>query len=305
MLVAVSYLVCALVWGTTWFAIRVCIAEGGYPSLAGAALRFSVAAALLSLIVYVFKLGARVRSRRQQLWLCTAGLLNGANYALVYVGEETVPGGLAAVLFGTLPLMTGIIALWTRTERVTPAHIVGAVISLVGVAVVFWDGMQVSEQQAFGILLIMGGVLVSTLYSVVLKRETAQIHPLRATSWFLWVTTFFLWATAAIAGETSVPWPPPLRPTLALLYLAIFGSVFTFACYLYLLQRVTLMTTTTLVFIQPLIALVVDALWEEGGGIGPRGLFGAGLTLLGVFVTVSFKEWSRRRRLRPPPLQAA
>src|SRR5215813_12616002 len=46
-LTALAYLGCALIWSTTWFAIRVCIEPGGYPTLAGAAIRFVVAVTVL------------------------------------------------------------------------------------------------------------------------------------------------------------------------------------------------------------------------------------------------------------------
>ena len=45
---ALAYVACALIWGTTWFAIRVCIGPGGYPPFAGAAIRFVIAVALLA-----------------------------------------------------------------------------------------------------------------------------------------------------------------------------------------------------------------------------------------------------------------
>jgi len=38
--VLAAYLACALIWGTTWYAIRVCIT--GYPTLASVALRFVI-----------------------------------------------------------------------------------------------------------------------------------------------------------------------------------------------------------------------------------------------------------------------
>src|SRR5215510_16077874 len=45
--VPVAYLACALIWGTTWYAIRVSIAPGAYPTLAALALRFAIAAVIL------------------------------------------------------------------------------------------------------------------------------------------------------------------------------------------------------------------------------------------------------------------
>src|SRR5262249_15527850 len=62
-----AYLLCALVWGTTWFAIRVSIAPGGYPTYEAAALRFSVAVAVIA----PFVLSGLARLKQQlggQLW---------------------------------------------------------------------------------------------------------------------------------------------------------------------------------------------------------------------------------------------
>src|SRR6187431_42597 len=83
--VVAAYLACALIWGTTWFAIRVCIGDGAYPTLAAVALRFVIA--------FVLLLPIALRSRpwpRGSAWLylVLAGVLDAAAYTLVYIGEE-------------------------------------------------------------------------------------------------------------------------------------------------------------------------------------------------------------------------
>lgn len=267
-----------------------CIGPGGYPTLASAALRFSIAAGVLIFLVTILRSKPSVSSRRQRGWLTAAGLLNGVGYALVYTGEESVAGAFAAILFGTLPLVTGFLAAVTRTERVTFGHFLGAVVSLIGIGIIFGDRLQVSADQAAGVLLLCGGVIASACYSLILKREGGNIHPLHATAWFLGVTAIGLWCAAIWVGKAALPWPLPLHPTLALLYLALAGSVLTFVCYLYLLQRVRLMTTTTLVFIQPIIAIIVDGLWEEDVHLSLTSYFGAVVTMLGVLITVLWKR---------------
>jgi len=288
-----TYICCAVVWGTTWFAIRVCIGTGGYPTLTGAALRFTVAAVVLRLIVMLLGAAPGVRTWHQRSWFTIAGLLNGTGYALVYLGEESVPGAFASILFGTLPLLTAFLAAISRTEKVTLGHVLGAVIALIGIIIIFGDRASVSSDQSTGVALLCGGVVVSAVYSLVLKRESQGVHALCATSWFLSVTAAALWGAALASSDVSIPWPPPVRPTLALLYLALFGSVLTFASYLYLLQRVSLMTTTTLVFIQPLIALFVDSQWEDEVQLTGASYLGAGITLLGVLVATLWKRFSR------------
>ena len=67
----------------------------------------------------------------------------------------------------------------------------------------------------------------------------------------------------AVVGGAQVPWPPPVQPTLALLYLAVVGSVTVFLLYFWLLDRTSLQVTSTLVFTYPLVAIVTDALFER------------------------------------------
>lgn len=159
MLVVLAYLVCAVVWGTTWFAIRVCIGEGGFPTIASAATRFTIASLILLSIVQFARITPRIGSWRQRRWLTVAGLLNGVGYALVYLGEERVPGAFAAILFGTLPLLTAFFAILSKTEKVTLGHILGASTSLLGISIIFWDRLSVSPDQAWRVGLLCGGVV--------------------------------------------------------------------------------------------------------------------------------------------------
>jgi drug/metabolite transporter (DMT)-like permease len=89
---------------------------------------------------------------------------------------------------------------------------------------------------------------------------------------------------------------------LALLYLALVGSVLTFGSYLYLLQRVSLMTTTTLVFIQPIIALTVDYYWEADAKFSLNSYLGAGVTMSGVILSLVWRHTRRVRVLAKSPL---
>ncbi len=102
---------------------------------------------------------------------------------------------------------------------------------------------------------------------------------------FLTLTAVLMSALAAGLEGRAPPWPPPLRPTLALAYLAVIGTVVAFAGYFYLLRHVRLMTLATLVLVQPVVALTVDALFEAQK-IAPRTYVGAALTLAGVLLNL-------------------
>lgn len=287
--VVLAYLTCALVWGTTWFAIRVCTGDGGYPTLEAAAIRFAIAAVILAPWVLGRRFGPWPRGRRAWAWLVLAGLLDAVGYALVYLGEDRVAGGLAAVLFATQPLMLAALLTATRMERVGRSDLVGALIALGGVAILFADRWQVSAQQAVGLVMILGAVAASAAYSLIMKREGAGVHPMVSTLVFIAVTALGLAVAVVVRGAHPVPWPPPRDATLALLYLAIMGSVVAFASWLWLLQRISLMAMSSLSFVLPIIALVVDAIWEHQVALGGRAYLGIAVVLVGLAIALGGK----------------
>jgi drug/metabolite transporter (DMT)-like permease len=168
---------CALIWGTTWYAIRV--SRAGFPLFDAVALRFAVAA----LILIPLALRARPWPKgRAWSYLVLAGVLDAASYMLVYMGEDHVPGGVAAVLYGTQPLILALLLAGTRMEPLTRKHVVGAIVSLAGVGVLAIDRFDVSPDQALGVLLVLGSVVVSTIYSMLMKRHGEGVSSLVATS---------------------------------------------------------------------------------------------------------------------------
>jgi drug/metabolite transporter (DMT)-like permease len=290
MAVVLAYCACAFIWGTTYFAIRICIAAGGYPTYAAAALRFVIAALVLGGIVAAG--WARPLPRgRAWLWLVLAGLFNFVGYALVYTAEESIPGALGAVVYGTAPLMTAVVAALTGTERASPGAVVGALVALAGIAVISWERLSVSSSQAAGVAMVLASVLLASSYNVILKRQGKGQHPLATNAVFLGTTAVAMSVLALVVGK-PLPWPPPLGPSLAVLYLAIVGSVVAFASYFYLLQRVRLEVSSTLVLLPPIVAMVVDAIWEAQK-IATLTYVGSAITLFGVGMNLFLSNRSR------------
>jgi drug/metabolite transporter (DMT)-like permease len=287
--IVAAYLICALTWGTTWFAIRVCIAPGGYPTYQAAALRFTIAVLVIVLPGLVGIVSLKRQQERHLWWLGAAGLFNAAGYTLVFTGEQSVPGSVAAVLFASLPLVTAIVAVITRTETISVAQVIGALVSFAGIAIIFWDRLSVSRQQAFGVAMVLGAVVTTAAYTLIFKRKAQDAHSMSATAIFLGVTCVGLWCVSFAKGWQPIPSPLPLKPTLALLYMSVFGSVIAFACYIYLLKHVSMMTVATLVMVEPVIALLIDHLWEYQIRLDARSYAGAAITLCGILVSLLLK----------------
>lgn len=286
MLTPLVYATCALIWGTTWFAIRRCIGAGGYPTFTAAALRFAIAGVILGALYALGWGRPGPRSLRQLGALVLCGALSALAYALIYAGEQNISGGLAAVIYGTFPLCTALIAAVGRVEAVTLRGLAGSALALVGIGVVFADRLEVSRAQGVAVLLVLASVVASSLYSIILKRTATGVHPLAATGVFLGTAAAVLGIVALSVEHRPLPWPPPAGPTAALFYLAVVGSVLVFLAYFVLLERVTLMTLSTLALVEPIVALAVDALGEREVVLTARGYAGVAVTIAGVTMSV-------------------
>jgi drug/metabolite transporter (DMT)-like permease len=135
------------------------------------------------------------------------------------------------------------------------------------------------------VALVFGSVWFTSFYNLILKQRASGTDPLATNLPFLGAAAMTLAVFALVSERQPPPWPPPVRPTLALLYLAIFGSVVAFSLYFYLLRHMTLTAVSTLLFVEPVLALLIDALWEREIQLGPRAYAGAALTLVGVAIT--------------------
>jgi drug/metabolite transporter (DMT)-like permease len=245
--------------------------------------RFTLATAILVVIVLAGKARPAPRTPRQLAWLTAAGLVNGLGYSLVYTAERTLPGGLMAVLFGTIPLMTAAASRTLRLERVSRRQIWSALAALAGIAIISSDSLRAGSSHAMAVVVALAAVVCATIYSVLLKYGMRSVHPLSGTAVLIAATTVVTWIPA-IGELDGMPWSVPLRAVAATIYLAVFGSVVAFVCYAYLITRVSLMTANSLVLVQPIIALLLDAWLEHHAHLEPLTWLGVAMTLGAVIV---------------------
>jgi drug/metabolite transporter (DMT)-like permease len=94
------YTVVVLIWGSTWFAIKLQL--GAVPSQVSVAYRFALAALLLFAWCWVRRLPVKF-NLRAHLWLMLQGLtVFSCNYALFYEAEKHLVSGSVAIIFSLL-----------------------------------------------------------------------------------------------------------------------------------------------------------------------------------------------------------
>jgi len=256
--------ICVLVWSTTWYAITFQLGPTA-PEL-GVAWRFGLAGAVVLAMCAMRGLPLRFGVRAHALLALQGVFLYGVSYVCVYHAEQHLVSGLVAVGYSASPLVSGLGAWLLFGTRLRPHFVGGALLGLIGVALIFWPEFGRAAQRsgtALGALFTLASVLLSTVGSLAASRNNANGLPFWPALGFGMVYGALAAAALGLAQGQVFALPAALSWWLALLYLALAGSVLTFACFLTLQQRIGPGPTGSIGVMTPLLALVVSMVFES------------------------------------------
>ena len=149
-------------WGSTYTAIRIGAAE--MPALLLAGTRFSIAGAIL--LAWCRWRGLRLAwPPKSMLLLGLIGLLllGGGNVGLIYA-EETVPSGLASLVFAVTPLYVALMEMVLPGGEPLPRRgWLGLVLGFLGLSVLVWPSLRVGLAGNGTLLWALGALLAGAL----------------------------------------------------------------------------------------------------------------------------------------------
>lgn len=272
MRIAITFIACALIWGSTFLAIR--FGNEATPPVWAATLRLALASLLLFAIARLLRMplprGAALRGAAA--W----GLFNlGVNLTLLYSGEQSVPSGISAVLFATVPLTTALLAAVLGVEALVTRKLVAALIAIGGVAVIFAGELGVAVPFG-GLLTVFGAATAAAIANVLLKRAPKQqVIPLNAVG--AAVGAVFCFAASTLLGESHTT-PTTTAAWLPILYLTIAGSLGAFVLFTWLVTHWSVTNASLLGVTVPIIAVLL------GGAV--KGEQPAALTYVGAAIVI-------------------
>ena len=272
MLVALSLLGVYLIWGSTYLAIRIALAD--FPPFLMGAIRFFAAGLLMFAVLRWRGIPAPTR---QQWFNCavTGTLLLGFGNGLVCFAEQTVASGLAAVVVASMPLFAALAAgfygQWpTRIESL------GLVVGFAGVVVLNFGGdLRGSPLGAFALLVAAATWAFGSVWS----RRRNMPHPAMSTAAQMLCGSVALGIVALLTGERVVA--VHADTVLALVYLGVFGSIVGFSAYIYLLHHVRPALATSYAYVNPPVAVLVGVLFA-GEAVHTLDVVGMAVILAGV-----------------------
>ena len=271
-----AFLTIVVLLGVNFVAVRFSNFE--LPPFWGAALRFTIASFILFIIV-LFKRLPLPKGKGLVGAALFGVLVFGATYGFVYWALLYVSSGMAAVTFATIPLITVLLAVALKLERLTWRGIAGAVLVLIGIGVVFQEQLQAAVPLVALVVLLLGA-FSGALSGIVVKRFPKS-HPVSTNAVAMAVGATLLLVTSRGVGE---PWRLPALPVTwaARAWLILSASV-AFILMVWLLSKWSASATSYSTVLQPLVTVAV-ASWLAGEQVTVMFAIGGAFALLGVYI---------------------
>ena len=280
-LIPLALLALYVIWGSTYLGIR--FALESYPPFLLAGVRFLCAGVAL----YGFLRWRGIAPPTPLQWrnaAFTGLLLLGFGNGLVCFAEERVSSGIAAVAVASMPLFaalfSGMYGEWpNRRESV------GLAIGFAGV-IVLNLGSSLSGSR-LGAAALLVAAMCWAFGSAWSRRRVMPPGPMNTAAQMLCASVALL--VVGFAGGEHFPAHPTVRATVAIAYLAVFGSIIAFSAYLYVLKHARPALATSYAYVNPPVAVLFGVLLA-GEHVGPYDLVGMAIILFGVAVITLAKQ---------------
>jgi drug/metabolite transporter (DMT)-like permease len=291
-----------IIWGTTYLAIALAI-KTIPPFISGGA-RFLLAGGLMYLWL-------RIRNSRPlegvdlRIGALCGVLLSGIGNGFVIWAQQGIPSGIAALIVCAVPVLV-LVFDWAFFSRRKPngQALVGTAVAVAGVATIVMHTRTLSgAAQPLYILSILAATVGWSFGTLLQKRSARAETVLSFTCVQMLSGGVFQLAMAGITGEYAEfdPSGISLASILGVAYLIVFGSLIALNAYLWLLTRVSAPKVTTYALVNPVVALLLGALFL-GESVTGLAIVAAVLVLVGValvlFQDISLPRLLEQRRAR-------
>ncbi|WP_343794030.1 DMT family transporter [Brevundimonas kwangchunensis] len=278
--------VCAMIWGTTWYAITLQL--GTVPTIASIVWRFGLAAILLFIVSAVIRQPLKLTRAQHLAALGQGAFAFSVSYAFTYAAEGHVASAIVAVTFASLTFINLVLFRLAARQKAAAASWGGALLGLVGVAVLSGGevlGAGFDRRAAMGVGLALIATTASAFGNFFAWRgQNAGSAAIPSTAWAMAYGTGLLIIFGLATGVKFHIDPTPAYVG-SLLYLSIFGSVIAFGLYFTIARTIGYAMASYISALTPPIAMLVSVMFE-GATFDWSALVGLALVLSGQLLLI-------------------
>ncbi len=288
------YLLCSLIWGSTWLAIKFQI--DSVSPLVGVFYRFVIASAILFLLHLFLQKTLRYGKANHRIFIFQ-GICNfSMNYILTYHAEKYATSAIIALVYTTM-IHFNILGLRIFFKKKIHKNVVyGSFIGMLGVFFLFYEDISKFNGDPKS-LMGVGIGLVAVFFASAGNMFSHQNHVMRvpvmaANAWGMFYGTIFTAFLCLVFSQVL------LLPTHAsfwgtLIYLSLFGTVIAFGAYNYLVGKIGAERAVYTTLVSPVIAVLLSSFFENLK-VTPFLLLGITFCLSGNILTLFYSGRSAK-----------
>ena len=282
-----------IIWGTTWLAIKFQL--GSVDPMVSVLYRFIAAA--LTLVVYCKLRGLNMRfGLRDHIFMALQGLvLFSVNYWLIYLAEVHVTSGLVAVIFSSIVFMNMINGAVFLNSPIRSNVVLGGGMGVVGIVLVFWPQLasfSFSDKTALGLVLSVVSTFMASLGNIISARHQKYNLPVIQTNAYSMAYGAGIMGVIAIVLGKPFSFEMSFLYISSLFYLALFGTVIGFGCYLKLLGKIGADRAAYATMLFPIVALGISTVYE-GYQWSAHNVIGMAVVLIGNWLVLNKKALAK------------
>ena len=295
------YASAALIWGSTWLAIKLQLTQ--VAPILSVSYRFSLASLILLAYCRLAKKQLKFSIRDHRFMALQGFTLFGLSYCASYLATAYMTSGLVAVVFSTIVIWNILNLRIFIGQPIAWRAFWGGILGISGICIVFRHDLAIFAvtRGLIGLLIALAGAYLASLGNVVGARNAQKGVPVTQANAFGMgyggLLTLFI--HFALGGTLTMDWTVGyLAP---MLYLTIFGSIVAFGCYMLLISRIGAEYAAYVTLLMPIIALLLSTLfegyqWTAGAVVGVALVLGGNLIILTPqFNLRHMKGWSKLR----------
>jgi drug/metabolite transporter (DMT)-like permease len=288
-------LLLASLWGPSFLFIKVAVGE--IPPLTLVTGRVGIAAILLYIVL---RIQGRNLPKFGPIWqhFAVVGFFSNAlPFTLFSWGEIHIDSALAAILNGTTPLFTIILAhLFIADDRMTPVKVMGTLLGFGGLALLIapslFQGVHATTWGLMAVTVAAASYGVAIVYT---RKNLRGLPPLVGPTAQLVMATVYI-LPLSLFIERPFNLPVPSWPALgSILSLSMVGTALAFVVYYHSLEKMSATNLSMVTYLVPVIGVILGivVLNEQPGW---NAYAGCALILSGVMVVNDVFKISKRRQ---------
>ncbi len=278
---AVAFTVVLIIWSTTPLAVQWSSANAPLTSVS---LRMLVGMAFCTTFILLTRKGLEFSKAAWKIYV-VGGISIYGGMVFFYLAAQEIPSGWIAVLFGLSPILTGFFASFVEPEtRLTVSRGLGLLLGVAGLYLVFSAGLSFADASVVGVLLALGGTVLSSISSVVTRQlvKDYSIAGMQITTGSL-IIAIPLFLLTMLVAEPGFNMPFTNKQLMGIVYLGFAGTGIGFTLYFYLLKRISASRLSLVTLITPIAALSLGS-WLNNEPLLAEVWIGAGFVCLGLLL---------------------